>query len=178
MSSSLLKQYSAQDRLRDGRPILIRQIRADEQSTLTEVITHLSKKSRYFRYLTYKNEPSVGDLTAFTDINQQHHVALVARLLVGDVETPLGLGEYYVNRDNETTAELAFAVEEEYQGLGVATALLKHLSLFAIKAGVAEFTALVHPDNRKMMHVLEHCGYPIEVHRLFAANKVLLTLAK
>lgn len=170
--------YLAHDKLRDGRPILIRTIDSKDRSILIEVMHHLSPESRYFRYLRVKNEPSAQDLDAFADLNVRHHVALVASLQESGKEVPLGLGEYFVNEEQKEplSAELAFAVAEEYQGLGIATCLLNHLAIIARQAGVVEFTALVHPENRKMLEVFVHSQYPVLIQNVFAAVKLRLKL--
>lgn len=107
-----------------------------------------------------------------------HHFALVACLLENGCETPLGLGEYFITDKDPQSAELAFAVEEEYQELGVGTALLRHLAMIAQNAGVEEFTAFVHPENNKMLEVFAHSGFPVSSHNVFAAVQLRLKLCK
>jgi GNAT superfamily N-acetyltransferase len=91
-----------------------------------------------------------------------HHVALLASISENGVEIPTGVGRYIIsNNDISHSAEVAFAVDEAYQGLGIATLLLRHLTQLARAAGLRQFTALVLPDNQKMLHVFQHCGLPM-----------------
>jgi acetyltransferase len=172
------RKYLAHDKLRDGREFAVRIVGPEDKAILSEVMHHLSPQSRYFRYLTLKDEPTVDDLALFADVNVKHHLALVAFLVENGETVPIGLGEYFVNEEAKRarSAELAFAVEEEYQGMGVATALLRQLAEIAQSAGIAEFTALVHPDNRKMLEVFAHCGLAVVFQDVFAAVQVRLKL--
>ena len=56
-------------------------------------------------------------------------------------------------------AELALAVIDEYQGLGIGSALLRHLVTIARECGISELFAEVLPDNRPMLKVFEKNGF-------------------
>lgn len=149
--------YYSLDRLRDGRSIVIRQVRPDEKSILIDVISHLSRDSRYFRYLSPRDGPSNDELAGFTKCSPDKHFALVACLREG-TDGALGIAEYYVE-SNAERAELAFAVKEEFHGCGIATDLLRHLKSVAAAAGIGKLFALVHPSNSPMLHVLLREGF-------------------
>lgn len=151
--------YIANEKLPDGRSLVIRAIRSDDKPILQEGWHHLSKQSQYFRFFTSKGELTEQELAFFTNIDFKHHVGLLASIVVDDSETPVGVGRYIVT-DGEAcrTAELAFTVVEEYQGLGIATILLKHLIVIAKSQGISEFTAFVLPENKGMLKVLHKSG--------------------
>lgn len=156
-----VRDYLFSETLRNGVPIRIRAIHAEDKSALQDILHHLSKDSRFFRFLTPKGSFTEKELAEFTELDFQHHVGLLATIVESGIEKPVGVGRF-ITTDSSKSAELAFEVEEEYQGLGVATILLKHLSEIARDLGVTEFTALVHPDNRKMLEVFQHCWLPME----------------
>jgi RimJ/RimL family protein N-acetyltransferase len=60
------------------------------------------------------------------------------------------------------SAEIAFAVEEDYQGQGMASRILRHLARIAREQGLAEFTAEVLPRNRAMLAVFARSGLPVK----------------
>jgi RimJ/RimL family protein N-acetyltransferase len=68
----------------------------------------------------------------------------------------------FVRERNRPYAEVAFIVDEEYQGLGIATYLLKRLIQLARRQGVKGFTADVLATNKGMMKVFEKAGLPIK----------------
>lgn len=154
--------YCKQEHLRDGRAVKIRSILPGDKRVLAEGMHHLSPTSLYYRFLTPKKELTDKELIYFTEIDYLHHVALLAEIEESGIFLPAGVGRYVMsNSKSSTSAELAFAVGEEYQGLGIATLLLKHLTLIARKNGLEEFTALVLQENRKMIEVFKNCGLPM-----------------
>ena len=75
-----------------------------------------------------------------------------------------------------TSAELAFAVTDEYQGQGLGLLLMRHLTTLARRAGVHEFIAEVLAENRPMMRVFERSGLPLTMRRDGAVIHVTLAL--
>jgi GNAT superfamily N-acetyltransferase len=59
-------------------------------------------------------------------------------------------------------AEVAFTVEEDYQGQGMAGMLLQRLITMARAQGVKQFTAEVLAQNPAMLAVFAHCGLPVK----------------
>ena len=58
-------------------------------------------------------------------------------------------------------AEVAFFVDDEHHGRGVATVLLEHLAVAAREAGISGFTASVLPQNRRMLGVFTQAGFAV-----------------
>jgi acetate---CoA ligase (ADP-forming) len=54
-------------------------------------------------------------------------------------------------------------VADEWQGRGIATLLLAHLSELATADGIETFTAVVLPENRRMIQVFRDSGFAVEV---------------
>ena len=76
--------------------------------------------------------------------------------LMGDV----GLGKIisearYVKDPNRPYADVAFVVDENYQGLGIATYMFRLLIRLAKERGLQGFTADVLPANKEMMRVFQ-----------------------
>jgi GNAT superfamily N-acetyltransferase len=152
--------------LRSGQSAIIRAIVPADKYVLREGMHHLAAQSRYFRFLTPKEELTDDEVAYFTEIDFLQHVALMVFIIdENGTEVPAGVGRYIVTPGaNPTSAELAFTVVEEFQGLGVGKMLLQHLTIIARAAGIARFTALVLPDNVKMLKVFEHSELKLTKH--------------
>ncbi|QEC49810.1 GNAT family N-acetyltransferase [Baekduia soli] len=61
------------------------------------------------------------------------------------------------------TAELAFAIADDWQQRGLATVLLERLVADAGVLGLTTLTADVHPSNHRMVKVFEDAGLPVSV---------------
>jgi GNAT superfamily N-acetyltransferase len=59
-------------------------------------------------------------------------------------------------------ADLAFVVDEQYQGLGIATYLYEMLTRLAKERGIRGFTADVLASNKGMMKVFEKGDLPVK----------------
>ncbi len=170
--------YHASETLLDGRDIVIRAIGPSDKQALEEGLERLSPQSAYFRFFQRKTHFSSKELAYFTEIDFVNHVALVASLFGEGVEEPVGVGRYIVldNTAVAKVAEIAFAVLDDYHGLGIATILLKHLTAIARENGIEQFQADVLAGNQDMLEVFEHGGLPMEQHHQGEVIKVLLRL--
>ena len=62
-------------------------------------------------------------------------------------------------------AEVAFAIIDAYQGLGIGSALMRHLATLGREAGLRELIAEVLAENVPMLSVFERSGLPISTRR-------------
>jgi RimJ/RimL family protein N-acetyltransferase len=158
-----VRAFEATAALRDNRPLRIRAIRPSDKAALRAGFRRLSRQSVYFRFHGVKRALSERELVYFTEIDFRGHVALVAALIDGGQEHLVGVGRYVESDRTQRTrrAELAFAVDEDHQGLGVASVLLKCLTRIGRKQGIEEFIAFVLPENQAMIDVFHHSGLPV-----------------
>jgi len=171
MANSDIRNYSVDDRMRDGATIRIRAIRPDDSERLHDHFKGLSEQSVYFRFMGFKRDLSPQDLQRLTELDFKSHVGLVATLTENGRERIIGVGRYICGADPRR-AEVAFAVRDEFQGHGIATLLLDHLRLIADANGVAEFEADVLGENRQMLEVFAHSGF--ETHSSIGSGSVHL----
>ena len=68
----------------------------------------------------------------------------------------------YVRRADRPYGDVAFVVDEEFQGLGIASFIFRMLIQCARERGLKGFTADVLASNRGMMKVLEKSGLPVK----------------
>lgn len=158
-------RYSADERTREGAAISIRAIRPDDKDRLLENFERLSERTVYYRFMEPKHQLTEADLRHLTEPDFESHVALVA--VAPDEEDGheriLGVGRYYLGATpaGEPVAEVAFAVDDAFQGQGIGTHLLHHLGAVAMARGIDRFEAFVHPDNRRMLEVFQKSGYGV-----------------
>lgn len=152
------RSYCVDATMLDGATIRIRAIRPDDQDRLHDHFRSLSEKSVYYRFMGFKRDLTPQDLKRLTDLDFKNHVGLAATLTENGRERFVGVGRYICGADPHR-AEVAFAVRDAFQGHGIATLLLEHLSLIADANGVSEFEADVLGENRQMLEVFAHSGF-------------------
>ena len=156
------KNYSARETLKNGLQVTIRSIRPDDGEALLAAFGELEERTVHLRFFGPK-QVSHRDLTEATDVDFVRTVALVTCIRNGAGEKIIGGGRYIVFGDAEPPdrAEVAFVVEEDYQGLGIASLTLRHLAGIAKEKGIIQFHAEVLPENKGMLAVFNRSGFPI-----------------
>jgi RimJ/RimL family protein N-acetyltransferase len=144
--------------LRDGSRVLARPIRPNDTERLRAFHAHLSMDTIFFRFFRVVPQLSEEQAVKFTHVDYDTRMALVATVGGGEQEQIVAVVRY--ERMDAQTAEVAFVVRDEWQGHGIATALLLRLAEYARGRGLRELVAVTMASNAKMLEVLRHCGYP------------------
>jgi RimJ/RimL family protein N-acetyltransferase len=154
----LAEEDSGSVELSDGSHVTYRAIAPDNAAALQRFHHRLSERSIYLRFFSAKPDLSDREAGYFTNVDRINRFALVAL----DPERPEEIIAV-VSFDREGTterAEYAAEVEDRWQGRGLGLALTRRLIDAALKRDVTVFTAVVLPENRRMLHLLRDLGLP------------------
>ena len=100
-------------------------------------------------------------MQAYVNIDYQHELSIVG--LVKENHQDIIIAEARYARDDCTTlGEVAFIVDERFQGLGIGRYIYNMLIRLAKERGLTGFTAEVLHDNTEMMRVFEKGDLPVE----------------
>lgn len=161
------RQWEADVVLSDGGTVHIRPITPDDADRIVAFHGRLSDRTRYFRYFgPYPRMPK-RDVERFTHVDYVNRVALVA--LLGDDIVAVGR---YDRLGEQSSAEVAFVVQDDHQGRGLGSILLEHLAAAARERGLRRFVAEVLAENATMVRVFRDAGY--QVSRAFEEGVVHL----
>ncbi|NNE12839.1 MAG: GNAT family N-acetyltransferase [Ilumatobacter sp.] len=143
--------------LGDGTTAVIRPIEPDDRAALAAFHERQSSESKYRRFFSPKPTLRESDLDRFTEVDFVDRVALVVE----------DRGEFiawasYERLKNRSDAEVAFMVDDEQHGKGIATLLLEHMAAIAKTNGIERFTAQTLADNRGMLAVFGKAGWPVQ----------------
>ncbi len=147
--------WTADVLLRDGRTAHIRPVTPDDKELLVEFYARVSDESKYYRFFSPMPVLSDKDVDRFTEVDYVNRVAFVLTLR----GRMIAIGRYDVVKPGE--AEVAFLVEDAYQGRGIGQLLLEHLAQAARERGVQKFVAEVLPDNHRMIQTFRDAGYKV-----------------
>jgi ribosomal protein S18 acetylase RimI-like enzyme len=137
--------------------LLVRPLRRGDVRTVMAVFARLGDQSRRARFNGPKPCLSSSELRQLAAIDSNHH-ALVAHVQ-GD---PLPVAIARLVRDGHT-AEIAFAVADDYQHRGIGSALTAELLADARAAGITEITALASSGNRAAVALLRRTANVLDV---------------
>ena len=141
--------------LQNGESLRIRPIRPDDGPLLVNLFNRLSRHTAYQRFFTAMRRLPPEWVRYFANVDYRRRLALVAeRETVGGVEL-VGVGRYEPS-DDEATGEVAFVLEDGYQGRGLGAVLLDAVIQAGIERGLKRFRAHVLAENRRMLSLLAH----------------------
>jgi RimJ/RimL family protein N-acetyltransferase len=171
------RSFSQIETLRSGVSITIRAVRFADKDGIASAFSQLDPESIYTRFFHAKVALSDQELKTATEIDFERVVALVATVESEGRETIIGGGRYMAfDSPAGRTAEVAFLVEEDYQGQGIATRILNHLVRIAREKGVDRFEAEVLPGNTSMLAVFSRSGLPMKQSETEGVVHVTLSL--
>ena len=164
-------KYLVQETLKDGSNVTIRAIRPDDTDRLVKAFLALEPQTIRLRFFYAKQSLTDADLRRLQKMDYQRYVGLAATVQNAGAEVIIGFGEYVARGES---AEVAFVIEEDWQGRGVASRLLQHLVRIALEHGVIQFEAEVLKENEPMLSVFRQSGLPMTTRN--GDDAVLVTL--
>jgi GNAT superfamily N-acetyltransferase len=156
------RTFAARHTLKNGLEITIRAIHPEDRKKLLDAFMHLDQSSIYTRFFGFKKSLSETELDEATNVDFETTASLVATIGHGSNEIIVGGGRYYRATPLAPSAEVAFTVEEDYHGLGIASLLFKHLAQIARTKGLSHFEAEVLAGNHPMLQVFRNSGLSVD----------------
>jgi acetate---CoA ligase (ADP-forming) len=169
--------------LRDGTVASIRVASDQDGEALRRFFHELSPESRRRRFFTLA-EPSSAIIRRLADAHDpdrgltlivDRHVDNEADEPSGGNVRPIATASYLAV--NDRVAEVAFAVDDRFQGKGLASMLLERLAVIASKHGFDRFQASTLIDNAPMLEVFRDSGFEIRSKSSAGSVELQLTLA-
>jgi RimJ/RimL family protein N-acetyltransferase len=156
-----VREYKAHETLKDGRSVIVRAVRPDDKTTILQGVSLFSNDSLYKRFHGVKTTLTDQELKYYTDIDYHHHIALLA--VSEENSQAIGGGRLiaYGEAMPPRIAELAFAVVDNFQGLGAGTLIFKHLIKISREIGIKTLEADVLTENTAMIRLFEKSGLPV-----------------
>jgi GNAT superfamily N-acetyltransferase len=145
-------------RLRDGRQVRLRAIRAEDSDKLQAALRSLSPESRYSRFMSPLRELSPQMLERATRPDAERELQLVAVAGEGEEEKIIG-GARYAGAPGSADCEFAVAVVDEWHGLGLARQLLEGLMRTARARGFERMDGYILATNAPMLGLAKRLGF-------------------
>jgi RimJ/RimL family protein N-acetyltransferase len=144
-------------KLRDGRIVDVRPLERCDRPLLEAALRRLSDESRYLRFGTLKPRMSERELDHLVDVDHHAREALLA------IDPCAGRGVAvvrYVQVPGEpSVVELAATVADDWQGIGLGSALLARLMQRAWAEGRLAVRASVLAANSRSIAMLRRAGF-------------------
>ena len=142
----------------NGAAVTVRPIRPDDLQREADFVRHLSKEARYQRFLVTVGELPEAKLHYFTEVDQVRHVALAATVPRDGRPAIVGVARYIVGPATDS-CEFAIAVDDAWQGSGLAGILMHALIGVARSRGLAAMEGTVLATNTRMLRFTRQLGF-------------------
>jgi acetyltransferase len=163
--------------LRGGQRVLIRPVLPQDEELTSAFFSDLPARARYDRFMAPMRHLPPDLVKRFTNIDYASHLALVAEIFAGGLETVVAEARYACGSD-PAVAEFAVSVAEAWQGRGLASLLLAKLMCRAAGAGITRVVGETLATNAKMLHLARKAGFTAtrsaDVHGLVLLEKALV----
>ncbi|PYM87274.1 MAG: hypothetical protein DME13_06825 [Candidatus Rokuibacteriota bacterium] len=152
MDTLSLARFDRTLELPTGERVRIRPIRPEDELRLSELYDRSSRDTRYQRFFTVLRRLPPDWARLLANVDYDRRFALVVEDLTAPSTSLIGVARY--EPVEEGVAEVAFVVEDRWQGKGLGTLLITELFRAAAENGITRFRASVLADNRRMLDLL------------------------
>src|SRR5512140_1042409 len=154
------RHFSEYVLLRDGQSVFLRAATPEDVPAVEALIQSVSPASLQMRFMgavAYVPRSVIESMCAADPRDRLSVLAIVGQ---GADARVVGVGNY-VSVGVSGKAEVAFLVQDEFQGRGISTLLLERLAGSAAGNGFHGFQAEVLYDNQAMLNVLRDSGFEV-----------------
>jgi len=146
--------------LKDGRKIFIRPILPTDGPLLVDLFNKLSPQTIYLRFLSNLHSLPEEWVYRFTHVDYKKDFALLAIVPEEGKESVIAVGRYALN-DHTGKTDLAVAVRDDWQRLGLGKLLLAKIVDIGRANGIFQFESLIAPHNEVIKSLLADLGYRV-----------------
>jgi acyl-CoA hydrolase/RimJ/RimL family protein N-acetyltransferase len=155
--------------------VRFRAIRPSDEEEMRRLFYRISDEAVFHRYFSPINSMPHAKVQEYVNADCNAVVSIVGEIEHPEPHRIIAEGRF-VRLEDRPYAELAFVVEESFQGRGIATFVYGMLAKLAKERGLKGFTAEVMPSNRAMMRVFEKGRHPISVKPIDGIYQVMIPL--
>ncbi len=145
-----------------GRRLLIRPIRPEDETTLADLIASLKAEDARMRFFGTMRKLPRSQLARFTQIDYDREMALVA-IERGDDGVERSLGEVRVVADpDNTVADFAIVVRSDMKGKGLGRLLMQSIVDYCRSRGTGELRGETMGGNLRMQRLARDLGFTLK----------------
>jgi acyl-CoA hydrolase/GNAT superfamily N-acetyltransferase len=168
-----LESYKTRKALKNGRMVEIRPLLPSDEFEYRSFFYSLQEETIYHRFF-YRLKLFSHEMAQqqWASVDYRKNVSIVGLIQYRGHKEIVAIGSYA--DDNGGRAEVAFVVREDFQGMGIATLMLKQLEVIARSNDFKGFIASVLCENVAMQHVFKKCYPNLQANQCSAGEMTLV----
>jgi acetyltransferase len=155
------KRYETVWMMRDGRTVLLRPIKPEDEPMWLEMFQNFSDESVRYRFFTIIKDTPHEVRVRYCNIDYDREIGIVAELSEEGRRQILGVVRLIIESDGKN-GEIAFIVADPWQGLGLGTKMVDYMIEICKDKGLETVYAFMLPDNYRAIRLLKKMGFSIE----------------
>jgi len=156
-----LKKYETPWKLINGRTVLLRPIKPEDEPYMDELFKTFSEETVRYRFFQIIQEMSHDALARYCNVDYDKEIAIVAETKENRRKKLLGVVRLATEPDGKT-AEIAVVVGDPWQKLGLGSKLVDYMIEIARDKKLNTLYALMLRENYKAIRLMKEKGFQIE----------------
>ncbi len=141
--------------------VRFRAIRPSDEEQMRRLFYRFSDKAIYYRYFSPIKTMPHEKMQEYVNVDYRDVLSIVALIGKPDQQTLIAEARF-ARHGHKPLVDVAFVVDEAFQGYGIATYLYQMLGRLARERGAQGMTADVLASNRAMLRVFEKGPFPVK----------------
>jgi acetyltransferase len=155
------KKYETLWKLRDGRSVLLRPIKPEDEPMWLEMFQNFSEESIRYRFFQIIKDTPHEVRVRYCNIDYDRELGIVAELTEEGRRKILGVVRLITEPDGKT-GEIAFIVADPWQGLGLGSKMLDFMIEICKDKKLETLYGIMLPDNYRAINLMRKMGFTIE----------------
>ena len=155
------KKYETLWRMRDGRAVLLRPIKPEDEPLWLEMFQNFSEESIRYRFFQIIKDTPHEVRVRYCNIDYDREIAIVAELNEDGRRRILGVTRVSLEPDRKA-GEIAFIVADPWQGLGLGTKMVDYVIEICKDMGVETLYGIMLPDNYRAINLTRKMGFELK----------------
>lgn len=151
-----IEEYKSRIKLKNGKTMSLRPLVPSDEIAYRNFFYSLTKETVYMRFFhvvtIFSREMAQQD---WATIDYRNNISLIGLVPNRSTKDVVAVGTYA--KINDTWAEVAFVVREDFQSLGIARYIFMELEKIASINGFKGFFATTLPENTAMINLCKKC---------------------
>jgi len=154
------KKYETMWKMRDGRQVLLRPIKPEDEPLWLEMFQNFSEESIRYRFFQIIKDTPHETRVRYCNIDYDREIAIVSELTEDGKRKLLGVVRVGIEPDGKK-GEIAFIVADPWQCLGLGTKMVDYAIEICKDMRLEELYAIMLPDNQRAINLMRKMGFAI-----------------
>jgi acetyltransferase len=155
------KKYETVWTLRDGRTVMLRPIKPEDEPMWLEMFQNFSEESIRYRFFQVLKDTPHETRVRYCNIDYDREIAIVPELTEDGHRKILGVTRVSIEPDGKK-GEIAFIVADPWQRLGLGTKMVDYVLEICKDMRIETIYAIILQDNYRAISLMKKMGFKTE----------------